>query len=489
MNRSRRTLAAALGVLVLSSVVAGAGPAAAADPPSVRLLASSTTLTVARDRRDFVWVDPGAWIASVGGAFELRATRADYDSPVELEQVDATTGDPLRSLPADLLDGWYGLRDLVHISVRHGDDRPVLRYPVSFCPNTWNRQRLSDAGPVTARYPTFCSGGPFTRGMVWGIDDGWAVPALTDSYYGLGWKAERNRYRIRVWIDPIYRPLLGISDADAEIVVRVSVERGTMAGRMAARPELAYARAASVPDVTDPDPQTLPDLVALPAWSIDPYHDRRSDRDYLRFNATEWNAGPGTMVVEGFRDTDETAMDAYQYFYMGDEPVGRANIGSLEFHAGGGHDHWHFEEFTAYSLLDEAKQLVAPSDKQSWCLANTDAIDLAVPNANWLGYGGDLFTACGGPSALWVREILDVGWGDTYAQYVAGQAFDITDLPNGTYYIRVQVNPLGSMFESTDANNIEDRLVILKGKPGSRRVEVPPWHGIDTEGCCPVGEV
>jgi len=485
MGRSRRTLAAALGIAVLSSVVSSAGPAAAADPPSIRMLASSTTLTVERGRRDFVWVDPGAWIASVGGAFELRATRADYDSPVVLEQVDATTGDPLRSLPADLLDGWYGLADFVHVSVRHGDDRPVLRSSTSFCPNTWDRQRLNDEGPVNARYPTFCAGGPFTRGMVWGIDDGWAVPSLGDVYYGLGWKAERNRYRIRVWIDPSYRPLLGISDADAEIVVRVRVARGTSARRATERPGPAYAPAANVPDVTDPAPETLPDLVALPAWSIDPYHDRRSGRDVLRFNATEWNAGPGTLVVEGFRDTDETEMDADQYFSSGDDPVGRTNIGALEYHAGGGHDHWHFEEFTAYSLLDASKELVAPSDKQSWCLANTDAIDLAVPNANWVAYGGDLFTACGGPSALWVREVLDVGWGDTYSQYVAGQAFDITDLPNGTYYIRVHVNPTGAMLESTDANNVEDRLVILKGRPGSRRVEVPPWHGIDTEGCCP----
>lgn len=488
MSRSRRTVAAALGVMVLSSVVATAGPATAADPPSVRMLASSTMLTVERGRRDFVWVDPGAWIASVGGAFELRATRAAYDSPVELEQVDASTGEPLRSLPADLLDGWYGLQEFLHVSVRHGDDRPVVRTTVSFCPNGWDGQRLDDAGPVTSRYPMFCGGGPFTRGMVWGIDDGWAVPALTDAYYGLGWKAERNRYRIRLWIDPAYRSLLGISDADAEVVVKVLIVRGGATyGRRADRPDLAYGPAANVPDVTDPDPATLPDLVALPAWSIDPYHDRRSGRDYLRFNATEWNAGPGTLVVEGFRDTDETAMDAYQYFYLDDAPVGRANIGALEYHQGGGHDHWHFEEFTAYSLLDEAKQLVVPSDKQSWCLANTDAIDLAVPNANWRAYGGDLFTACGGPSALWVREVLDVGWGDTYVQGVAGQAFDVTDLPNGTYYIRVHVNPLSTMLEGTDANNVEDRLVVLKGRPGNRRVEVPPWHGIDTEGCCPVG--
>jgi hypothetical protein len=65
-----------------------------------------------------------------------------------------------------------------------------------------------------------------------------------------------------------------------------------------------------------------------------------------------------------------------------------------------------------------------------------------------------------------------------------GQAFDITDLPNGSYYVRVHVNPLDSMLEGSLDNNVEDRLVELRGRPGHRRVIVPPWHGLDTEGGC-----
>ena len=47
----------------------------------------------------------------------------------------------------------------------------------------------------------------------------------------------------------------------------------------------------------------------------------------------------------------------------------------------------------------------------------------------------------------------------------------------------MHVNPTGSIHESTADNNVEDRLIKIKGKPGHRRVVVPPWHGIDTEGC------
>jgi hypothetical protein len=175
-------------------------------------------------------------------------------------------------------------------------------------------------------------------------------------------------------------------------------------------------------------------------------------------------------------------MDAFQYFFVDGVATGRAPIGQLEFHRE--HYHWHFEEFTEYTFLDAASGQVAVSGKQSWCLANTDAIDLSVQNANWAAFSGDLFTMCGGPGALWIREVLDVGWGDTYAQFSPDQAFDITDLPNGDYYIRTTVNPTGSLFETTPDNNVEDRLVQLRGRPGARRVIVPPWHGIDTENYC-----
>ena len=77
--------------------------------------------------------------------------------------------------------------------------------------------------------------------------------------------------------------------------------------------------------------------------------------------------------------------------------------------------------------------------------------------------------------------MLQSGWGDTYFQGIPGQSFNVTDLPNGTYYVKVEVNPLGALHEQTDANNAELREVIIGGEPGARTIEVPPWNGIDTE--------
>ncbi|MGZ8625198.1 MAG: lysyl oxidase family protein [Actinomycetota bacterium] len=476
MRLRRRAVTLCTISAVSLTLLAGVPAATAEDPPGLRLFAASSRVEIERDRRGFAWLDPGVWVAAVGGAFELRVSRPDYDTPVSVVQTDAATGEALRTLPVELLDGWSGMRDFLHLSVRDSDGRVVLRQRFTFCPNNYVRARLNDDGPLNSSYPYFCGGNPFTRGTVWGIDADWAVSPLADA--GFGFDARRNRYELRAWIDPAWVEALGIEQPAAEARVAISVsDGGRMDGPGVAAP---FSRGARVPTVTSPAAEGLPDLIALPAWGVATYH--RRGRDLLAFNATEWNAGPGTLVVEGFRGPDQELMDAFQYFLVDGRAVGRAPIGQMEFHPQ--HHHWHFQQFTEYSLLDADSGEVAISGKQSWCLANTDAIDLAVPNANWAGYGGDLFTMCGGPGALWIREVLDVGWGDTYSQYIAGQAFDVTDLPNGDYYIRVHVNPTGSMLEGSPDNNIEDRLIQLRGKPGARRVVVPPWHGIDTEGGC-----
>jgi len=427
--------------------------------------------------------DPGVWIASVGGAFQLFASRPDYDTPVTLVQTDATTGAVLRTLPVDLLDGWGGFKDFLHVAIRDDQGQLVYRAPLTWCPNANYRARVSDAGPLVSSYPQFCGGGPFTRGMVYGIDDGWAVTATGDYGYGsLQFRAPRSRYDISMWIDPAWVDALDIPQADSSATVALRVVRRSHGGGGGiARPSSDVGTPPGfVSTTSQPPSDDLPNIIALPAWGVQTYS--KNGHDFLAFNATEWNEGPGTLEVEGFRPQDATEMDAFQYFLDDGKPVARANVGGLKYDPA--HQHWHFEQFTQYSLLDASSGTVAVSTKRSWCLGNTDAIDLSVPNANWQAYGGNIFTQCGSAGAVWIREVLDVGWGDTYGQYIPGQAFNITNLPNGRYYIRVQVNPQGLLYETTTSDNVQDRLIKLRGRPGDRTVIVPPWHGIDTEGSC-----
>jgi Lysyl oxidase len=473
-----------LGVALVLIAALFTAPAALAATPTVRLLVASSHVTVERNKHDFVFVDPGAYITPVGKDFELIVNRPDYDTPITAKQVDPDTGLVLRTFAEDRLDGWFGLAAFAHLTVVNGRGETVAGQDVSFCP--YASVRLSDESPLTSAYPFGCGGyNPFFRGTVWGIDMGWASSLSGGYYYGgdLGWKARGDAYTVRVEIDPEWVDLLSImpSDATAEVDVSV-VDRGSMSPSSTppAAPEApAAVPFARTPIVTQPDPDTLPDFFALPAWNIS------VRRGFLNFNATEWNAGPGPMVVDGFRGDAESKMDAYQYFLRDGEPVGRALIGQLEYLAGR-HNHWHLENFIRYSLLDANKNTIQVSSKDSWCLVPTDAIDLSIPNADWNAWAQDLQSSCNfyQPGSLWVREVVPVGWGDTYGQYFNGGGFNVRDLPNGRYYIRIEVNPGGSIHEVTTANDTQDRLIRLRGRRDNRRVIVPPWHGIDTENVC-----
>ena len=467
---------------ILAAFVWPSAASAQSTAPSLRLVGSAGNLMLHRFNGR-VSLDVGTWVAATGGDFELRVARPDYDSPVGIVQVDSGTGAVLRDLPEDVLDGWRGLNDFVKVVLRGSAGLEVARRSFSFCPNSWGRQRVDDSGPELPRYPTVCGAySPFTKGMVWGIDAGWAARALGDGDFGSPrMRVPRaGKFTMTVRVAERYQELLEISDGDGQVSFPVTIKNVRRSEGIAVTAKRREARAtahASVPDVNDPDPATLPDLVALPLWSMTTLHRRTGD--YLAFAATPWNAGPAPLVVEGFRRPGEELMDAYQYFRDAEGTVvGRAPVGDMRYHPHPAHDHWHFLQFARFTLRNASDMEVVRSRKQAYCLAPTDAIDLTVERASW-GPGADLSTECGGRSALWVREVLETGWGDTYFQFMPGQSFNITNLRNGWYYVRVHVNPLGSLYETDMTNNIESRLLHLGGRPGARKVLVAPWHGID----------
>ncbi|MET9482376.1 lysyl oxidase family protein [Streptomyces sp. NPDC006638] len=236
--------------------------------------------------------------------------------------------------------------------------------------------------------------------------------------------------------------------------------------------------AAKVPDVPKPD------LRSLPAWDIGISDGEDGDipgKDYMVFSANVWNAGPAPLVVDGFRSPGKELMDAYQYFYDArGKQVGYTPTGTMEWDPRVGHEHWHFTDFASYRLLSADRSEIVRSGKEAFCLANTDAIDYTVKNANWHPNNTDLSTACGQQNSVSVREVLDVGSGDTYTQYRPGQSFDVTDLPNGRYYIEVIANPEHHLQETNLKNNAALRKVLLTGKSGTRKATAPPIDLITT---------
>ena len=281
-------------------------------------------------------------------------------------------------------------------------------------------------------------------------------------------------------IDPQYTGLFGIAAEDAHRTTRLVVRKeedyyrpGAEKTGDVARPAAQEPEQASAGRVEGP----TPDLRSLPAWNIGLNRKGTS----LRFAATVWNGGTSPLVVDGFRGEGEDHLEAYQYFFDTDgNQTGYQQVGEMHWHEEN-HQHWHFEDFARYRLLNEDRTENVKSTKQSFCLANTDAVDYTLPGADWHPENTDLSTSCGGYDALSVRQVLSAGSGDTYMQYRYGQAFPIKNVPNGIYWIATEANPVRNLVESDTTNNDSFRKIKISGKADNRRVKVFPVGIIDEQ--------
>jgi len=482
MKRPRRGIrrTSVLGVASAVMAAALAGPALAGTQatkgPTVKLVAAQKDITV-QSLGGAVILDPGIYVVSLGSALQLDVQRASYTEPITVAQVIHLPGGSLTTpWPASVLDGFYGLRDFAHLTVANATGKVVASSPEELCPNSDSPQRAVPNSVQTSPFPQACALDPFAKGLVMGIAKGWGV----DSFVSLFHLAPAT-YKVTATVAPQFMRLLDITPANATASVNVTVTKGSAGGaarrirpQAAALPELPAA-----PVTTRPPESALPDLVTLPAWGIDTAH--LAGRDLLDFSATVWVGGNGPLDVQGFRVNSSPVMTAYQYFWQNGQVIGRARAGTMGFDSQPGHNHWHFEQFAAYTLLGQGGKVAVHSQKTGFCISPTDPVDLLLPDAVWQPSFVGFANQCGSPTALWVQEMMPVGWGDTYMQSLAGQAFDITRLPNGTYDIEVAANPEHVLYETNTRDNVSLREVILGGTPGHRTVKVPAWHGIDPE--------
>jgi hypothetical protein len=489
-RRTRRSVArtltlaaaAAFALPALASVSADAETSApavtAAAPFSLWAPAKMTVYAYGNQ----VWSDLGLRMIAEDAPLELWSTRSSYDDPIQTVWRSGT-GDV--TLPEGSMKDFGGLRNFVQLSIEKvggGFSKTTTR---TACLNTYSERVRPDA-PARSPYPRSCYYNPYSLGSVQGVQTGWAAPVLTQDR---PLRLQPGRYDVTATINPAYAAVFGLTPTDATRELRLIVKKdggGSGPGPVpvgrghSGRPvqpaahEPASAAGGLVAD-------TKPDLRALPAWGIRV----ANNGNYLQFSATVWNAGDSPLVVDGFRRAGEDEMDAYQYFFDADgNQTGYQLVGSMHWDPKPTHLHWHFEDFATYTLLNADMTEVVKSHKEAFCLAPTDAVDQTVPNAAWNVDNSDLTTACGDYGSLSVREVLASGWGDTYAQFRAGQSFNLKGLANGDYYVAVNANPLDRLVESSTANNQSLRKVHISGTEGHRKVTVdqvgviiePTWN-------------
>ncbi len=474
--------ATALGAPLIATTATT--PAAGAEPanPTIDLVVPDA-MTVYTYGRGNIYSDLGFRLEVTGAPLEIWSQRAsDYESlPTAVAKLPL--GDV--ALPDQKTIGELERFVRLRVVDRNDPDATAkVRYRSSCLGET--AERTDPAADFTNRYPHTCYYNPYGIGSVQGIPAGWASSIFG---YEPGLHLKPGEYDLTVSITKPYADALGLSadQRTATTVLTVSKEgecRGCRDHGVDPRPTPNRHEpnpSGGIDSLADLPPDTpVPDLRALPAFGIQ----INKKGTQLQFAANVWNNGNSPLVVDGFRRDDEDIMDAYQYFLDSDgNQVAYQEVGTMEWDPRPTHQHWHFTDFATYELLNADMTRAVRSGKEAFCLANTDAVDLTGEGAEWSAYQDDLGSVCGGYETRSIREVLSAGWGDTYAQFRAGQSFPIKNLADGVYYVRVLANPEDVLIESDTTNNESLRKVrIYTNKHGDRRVRVAKVGLVDEDG-------
>ena len=168
------------------------------------------------------------------------------------------------------------------------------------------------------------------------------------------------------------------------------------------------------------------------------------------------NIGDGKLYLYGvFPQNDDGTQTVRQRIYRDDGTFWDTDVGYFIYHPE--HDHIHFEDWAIYRLREVLEgggvgPIIAEGEKTSFCILDLGIYDRNLPNFDPDGQ----FHSC--TSTI---QGLSVGWLDIYSKGLAGQRIDITGVPDGTYWLESEVDPLNRVIEKDETNNIARILVTL----------------------------
>ncbi|MEK7642427.1 MAG: lysyl oxidase family protein [Patescibacteria group bacterium] len=192
----------------------------------------------------------------------------------------------------------------------------------------------------------------------------------------------------------------------------------------------------------------LPNLVALPASNI--RIEETNGTKLLRFSTTSWNNGRGPLeLVAGDVDQTNDKQRVFQRVYTSDGSYHDEIAGDFRWHLD--HNHFHLDDYARYTLqpvnAPGASDVVG--SKTTFCVMDTTKINIKLPGAP----KRSVYSTCG--SSV---QGMSVGWGDTYGYYLSGQELNITNLPDGDYDLKIEIDPNNKLLETE--NTVDNTSVI-----------------------------
>ena len=105
------------------------------------------------------------------------------------------------------------------------------------------------------------------------------------------------------------------------------------------------------------------------------------------------------------------------------------------------HNHYHFQGYAEYRLVDERGGDVAIGRKQAFCLLDSER------------WATDDPTVATSPRYRCDYQGIQRGWADSYTSHLPCQFIDVTGLPDGAYSLEVELNPGRTLVELDYDNN------------------------------------
>ena len=211
--------------------------------------------------------------------------------------------------------------------------------------------------------------------------------------------------------------------------------------------------------------QQLPDLIVwasaeneyLYGWHIDTDEPTEPGRRLLRLTNAVANIGAGPLELNGGPTNPDGTQVVFQRIYNSDNSTTDREAGTFTYHPE--HGHIHFDDYAEYNLRavtadDGVGDVIATGAKISFCLLDVDTYDSHLPGHPRNGH----YDSCG------TSQGISVGWADVYDSSLADQWIDITDVPDGTYWLESVVDRNNRLLESDETNNVA-RIKITLGPP------------------------
>jgi hypothetical protein len=250
------------------------------------------------------------------------------------------------------------------------------------------------------------------------------------------------------------RSLLAAQLADG--VRAAPAARAEVAGRTATR-AAAAPRGAPAPLLPDLIVWANSDFGYLHGWTIDTEEPAEPGRRLLRFATAVPNIGDGPLELRGGATNPDGGQVVFQRIYNDAERFTDREAGTFTFHEE--HGHIHFDDYAQYNLRavtedDGVGDVIATGGKVSFCLLDVAPYDRRLPGHP----RREQYNSCGSTQGI------SVGWADVYDSALPDQWIDVTDVPDGTYWLEAVVDPSNLIVESDETNNVT-RIQITLGPP------------------------